>query len=304
MSNMQLSKRSSQGCICCGSASLKKVSTVVSPFLAKKGWSGDPELTYLVSCAQCGFRFYDRGLSSMEAERYYAGYRDEEYFKTRHQFEIFYTRKAHEETGNWLTSAARRSAVSQALEQAGAPRVFSAALDFGGGTGHMLLGIEAAKKAVFDLSKEEAEPGLISFGAREEIKGGWDLILSCQVLEHLSDPFDQVKDITNLLSKGGWIYAEVPDQSWREIGSPEAVQNAWLSLLLKSPRALHAADFVSTAFRVKLGFLPPLAFAPMREHVNYFTVQALTELLTRAGLTVSWSGKNVLQCICAVAKKD
>jgi hypothetical protein len=124
------------------------------------------------------------------------------------------------------------------------------------------------------------------------------------VLEHLSDPFFQVSDIARLLSPGGWLYVEVPDQSWRNIASPRAIQRAWLSLLLKSSRALHAADFVSTAIRVKLGFVPPLGFVPMREHINFFTEQAVTALLRRAGLQVRWSGRNSEQAICAVATRD
>jgi len=268
-----------------------------------KAFDGQPELIDLMFCSRCGFRFYDRGLSYAEAQRYYEGYRSEEYFKIRHQFEIFYTRKAHDDTENWLNSSGRHVAVAQALEKAGAPRSFSSALDFGGGTGHMLLGLDAEKRAVFDLSKEEAEAGVESFGTREEIQGPWDLILSCQVLEHLSDPFYQVSDIAQLMSPGWWLYAEVPQQMWKDFSGPSAIQRAWLSLLVKNSTALHAADFMSTAFRVKLGFVPPLGFVPMREHVNFFTEQALTSLLARAGLKVRWSGKNSEGCICAVATR-
>jgi len=100
-----------------------------------------------------------------------------------------------------------------------------------------------------------------------------------------------------------YTYAEVPQQMWKDFSGPRAIQRAWLSLLVKNSTALHAADFVSTAFRVKLGFVPPLGFVPMREHVNFFTEQALTALLSRAGLKVMWSGINSEQGICAVATR-
>jgi SAM-dependent methyltransferase len=282
---------------------LRDVPTVTSGFLAKKAFGKRAELIDLIFCSECGFRFYDRGLSDVEAGRYYDGYRSEEYYKTRHEFEIFYTRRAHDETGKWLNSDGRKVAVASVLETAGAPRYFASALDFGGGTGHMLLGLDSGKRAVFDLSKEEAEPGVESYGMRDEIPGGWNLILSCQVLEHLSDPLLQVSDMARLLLPGGWLYIEVPNQTWRNIASPKAIQRAWLSLLLKSSGALHLADFICTAIRVKLGFVPPLGFVPMREHINFFTEQAVTALLQRAGLEVRWSGRNSEQAICAVATR-
>jgi SAM-dependent methyltransferase len=269
-----------------------------------KAWGGRPELTTLLYCAQCGFRFYDRGLSAQEAQNYYDGYRSEEYYQTRRRYEIFYSRKAHEGTANWLGSADRKRALASVLRQAGAPGHFSATLDFGGGTGHMLLGIEADKKAVFDLSNDPPEPGIQAFRRQQDLSPGWDLILSCHVLEHLSNPFDQVKQIADLMSPGGWLYAEVPNQIWRDKESPKALHKAWLSWLVQHPIALHMADCVSTAFRVRYGVLPTLGFVPMREHINFFTETALRELLGRAGLNIGWSGITYGNNFCAVATRN
>jgi SAM-dependent methyltransferase len=283
---------------------LRAITTVVSPFFAKKAWNGQPELTRLVFCDGCGFRFFDHGLSSEEADRYYSDYGSEAYFTARNEVELFYTRKAYEGDRKWAVSAGRKIALLRALEQAGAPHAFSAALDFGGGTGHMLVSIEATKKAVFDLSKEATEVGVTSIGSREEIGNSWDLVLNCQVLEHVHEPFHQIQEITRIMSNGGWLYTEVPDQRWTDLSGLGFVRDAWLCWLLKRPKALLAADLFSTAFRVKAGFVPPFGFVPMREHINFFTVEALKALLTRARLNVRWSGKNLENCICAVATKE
>jgi len=74
--------------------------------------------------------------------------------------------------------------------------------------------------------------------------------------------------------------------------------------LARHPRALLAADIVSTAFRLKAGFVPPFAFLSMREHVNFFTVEALKALVTRAGLEARWAGMNLENSICAVATRE
>ncbi len=296
--------RSARGCLCCGDHHLKAETTVVSPFLANRGWKGKPELTSVMFCARCGFRFYDRGLSEAEGNSYYQGYRDQTYFKERNRFEPFYTRSAYDGDTTWMASPGRRVALAQVLENAGAPKSFRAALDYGGGTGQMLLDVDAGKRVVFDVSGGHTEDGVVWIGAQQEVGGDWDLVLSCQVLEHLSDPLGSVEFIAGILSNGGWFYAEVPDQHWKNSARSGRLRQAWLSWIVDKPLLLVAADTVSTAFRVKCGFLPPMGFIPMREHLNYFTEDALRALLQRAGFTVPWSGKNAEGAICAVGRRD
>ena len=77
-------QRSSEGCLCCGGTNLHTETTIVSPFLAKRAWNGKPELTNLIFCSNCGFRFFDRGLSDEEVSNYCPGLGDDEYVKARH----------------------------------------------------------------------------------------------------------------------------------------------------------------------------------------------------------------------------
>lgn len=295
--------RGVRGCLCCGSSPLRSETTVVSPFFAKKAWGGKPELTKVMFCSGCGFRFFDRGLTSEEASNYYSDYRGEDYFRQRNQFEPFYTEKAHRGIQEWLRSKGRRIALAQALASAGGPASFSAALDYGGGTGQMLVDIPATRKAVFDLAHNATEPGIARIQSRESIGCGWDLVLSCQVLEHVSDPRAAVEEIMQILAKGGWFYVEVPDEIWSCGARSGPRRDAWLTWMSTRPWPLLIADCVSTACRVKLGTLPSMGFVPMREHLNYFTVESLSKLLTGCGLSVEWSGKNLQNCICAVGRR-
>jgi hypothetical protein len=297
-------RRSSAGCLCCGSSSLLAETTLVSAFLASRAWGGKPELTRLLFCRACGFRFFDRGLSSDEAAEYYADYRSENYFRERNRFEPFYTEKAHHNIHEWLYSKGRRVAVSHALDLAGAPRSFAAALDYGGGRGQMLLDLTADCNAVFDFSGDDTEEGIMRLDSHSSLGNTWDLILCCQVLEHVTDLISVVRDLTQALAKGGWLYVEVPDEIWSNMAWSGNVRDRWLAWLENKPRLLCAADCLSTAFRIKTGVLPPMGFVPMREHLNYFTVEALNQLLTRSGVPVAWSGKNLGRSVCAVARKN
>ena len=67
------------------------------------------------------------------------------------------------------------------------------------------------------------------------------------------------------------------------------MRNLMLSLAVKSRRLHQLMDLYSTAFRVKLGFLPPLGFAPMREHVNFFTLESISKLGERLALSTEAS---------------
>jgi hypothetical protein len=110
-------------------------------------------------CDRCGFRFYDRGLSESEGNNYYQGYRDQIYFQDRNRHEPFYTKSAYQADTAWMASKGRRVALAHVLEQAGAPKSFQAALDYGGGTGQMLLDVDAGKRAVFDVSGARPKAG-------------------------------------------------------------------------------------------------------------------------------------------------
>lgn len=295
-------QRSAEGCLCCGSRNLSAETTIVSPFLAKRAWNGKPELTNLIFCNHCGLRFFDRGLSDDEVSNYYRGYGNDEYVRARHRYEPFYTANVRRELQGWATSSDRRNGLSRTFAKAGAPKSFSSALDFGGGSGHMLLDIDAPQKAVFDVDETHVQPGIEKIDSPESSREGWNLILCCQVLEHLTNPLCTIERIRNLLSVGGWLYVEMPEELWVNKAFPSKARDLLLRSLLKNPRLLLAGDVVSTACRKKLGVLPPFGFVPMREHLNYFTVEAISALITRAGLLVVWAGRNEQDDVCAIAR--
>lgn len=272
--------------------------------MAKRAWNGKPELTSLIFCNRCGLRFFDRGLSDEEVSNYYNGYGNDDYVKDRHRHEPFYTASVRRELRSWATSKDRRTGLSKTFAKANAPKSFSSVLDFGGGSGHMLLDIDAPRKAVFDVDEAHVDPGIERISAPELLGDGWDLVLSCQVLEHLTSPLASLEQIRNLLSVGGWLYVEMPDELWNNRAFPSKARDLFLRGLLNSPYLLLAGDIASTAFRKKLGVLPPFGFVPMREHLNYFTVDAISALVERAGLQLEWAGRNEQNDVCAIATKS
>lgn len=301
---MPISGRIRNVCLCCASTAVKTESSIVSPFFAYRAWQGESIPTRIAFCTHCGFRLFDHDLSVDEATRYYRDYRNEDYFRDRRRFEPFYTRKAHRRIATWLNSVERRTALCSALDAAGAPNCFRATLDHGGSDGGLLTGIDADRKAVFDPSGSPTVAGVKSIADEATIHQEWDLVISCQVLEHVHDPGATLRRLHNVLTPGGWLYVEVPDEIWRNHSGHGHVRDAWLRWLLKHPRLVIAADTLSTACRITFGILPPMGFVPMRERLNYFTHEALKALVRNSDFSVLTAGVNAAGQIFVIARKS
>lgn len=296
-------RRSAAGCLCCGSYRLRREVHIVSGFLAARAWNGKPELTDLIFCEDCGMRFFERGLDEDEVARYYQGYRNAEYQRSRHKWEPFYTAGQHASLLAWSGSAIRRDNLRHSLSRAAAPAFFNSVLDHGGSQGHMLAAVDALRKAVYDPSGRPAVEGVESFSQTWDLPQNWSLILSCQVLEHVSSPVAYIKHIRALLADDGWLYVEVPNESWRPAFGGEVLRRRFLRTLLLTRSLLIAADVLCTVLRVKYRRLPPLGFIAMREHLNYFTAESLTALLERSGFRVEACGLDNGGQLFAVVRK-
>ncbi len=296
-------RRSAAGCLCCASRNLRREVQIVSGFLAARAWSGKPELTQLVHCENCGLRFFERGLDDDEVARYYRGYRDPAYQRERQAWEPFYTSARHAATLAWSDSPARLDNLRHSLARAKASAHVGAVLDHGGGHGHMLAAIDADRKAVYDPSGSPPAMGRESYSRECDLPGGWHMVLSCQVLEHISFPSRYLERIHGLLADDGWLYVEVPNEQWRPAPGGERSRKFLLRTLLHWRPLLMAADAISTACRIKFGRLPPLGFVAMREHINYFTAESLSALLVRNGFKVEACGIDNGGQLFAVARK-
>lgn len=296
--------RSTIGCLCCGSFQLDLETQIVSGFLAAQAWDGPPQLTRLARCSDCGFRFFERGIDDIEAVRYYKNYWDENYIRTRWRLEPFYTRAQHTAHIEWSRSAIRIEALRTVLAASKAPHHLRSALDHDGNEGHMLTGVNADIKAVFDPSGCPPLPGITAYADPAELPRNWELILSCQVLEHVSSPAHYLRSLAYLLVDGGLLYVEVPSENWHPTSGPESLRRTCLQWLLKYRYLLIAADAVCTISRIKFERLPPLGFVAMREHLNYLNHASLVLILERNGFTMESSGFIHAGQLFAIARKS
>jgi SAM-dependent methyltransferase len=141
---------------------------------------------------------------------------------------------------------------------------------------------------VYDISGVEPEPSIIRIPDAAALgEQTFDLVLLCEVLEHVSEPARLLDQVKAHVRPGGLLYVTVPNREFPLTDIPTgAWYPAYLRLILKSRWATLAVEFWSTASRVKFKRIPPLAFVKMHEHVNFFHPPSLTELLRRVGLTI------------------
>ncbi|WP_158809731.1 methyltransferase domain-containing protein [Beijerinckia sp. L45] len=279
--------RSSDRCFCCQSSDLVREWGVSSSFFAKRALLQAPQVLPMRRCMSCQTRYFDYAVTDAELARLYAGYRGDDYFRQRHRFEPWYTRAFNDEIGGEAKMRQRRVVLNQALAESGLSDAFDAVLDHGGDRGQMLLDLRASHRAVYEISGAATEPGIIAVDHETMVAGRWDLVLSCHVLEHLTDPRAYIDALVSLGQPGTAYFIEVPDEAFKAMSfNGSAIQKRWITWLARRPLRFMLFDFLSTATRIKFRMVPPLLFVALREHLTFFSVAGLSQLLTDSGLKV------------------
>ena len=77
---------------------------------------------------------------------------------------------------------------------------------------------------------------------------------------------------------------EVPDECWIQSRAQAPWRRKVLERVARTPRIMRGLDFVSTACRIKFGWIPPFGFWALREHLNFFSEGAIEAVARFAGL--------------------
>jgi hypothetical protein len=268
--------------------------------------NSNPIQIYL--CASCKSKFFDVDLSNQQLSLLYSAYRGDKYFKQRNFFEPWYTRRINDGIGDEKNFSIRRAELIRALTMAKIKNKFRNVLDHGGDKGQMLKkennGINANKRFVYEISGIQPDSDVSSISYNKMIREKWDFILSCHVLEHLPHPKSYLKDLVNIGHKGTVFFIEVPDETWKSLSfNKSSIQCSWLNWLTKKTTLLKLMHFFSIIFKLKFKFIPPFLFPALNEHLNFFTVRGLNNILVNSGLTVKACYVAKSGHIIAVAQK-
>lgn len=259
-----------QRCVCCDGTRLRASPAVLMPFLARRifGWETTQvtaawnmrdlvpgqaySLCNTLACTDCGLLFLDMRFDDEEMAALYRGYRGPDYCAMRERYEPGYGLR-NEALAAGSPYIAQVEAIL-AAHVGPAPRV----LDWGGDTGsNTPFRGSAALHHVFDISGKAVVPGAARVGLEQARSGGYDLIVSAQVLEHVPDPGALVRAMAGAMSAETILYLEFPHEE-----------------LMRRPDCGDRAS----------------AKRHWHEHINFFTEAAVNAMTARAGL-------DVLQCL-------
>ncbi len=276
-----------RACPCCDSTKYDAYPAIVSSFLSSYVFGSRPSPTRLLECDACGFRFFEDRLTDAEADRLYAGYRGDRYFRERNRHEPWYTRKVNDALGgSEEVTHARREFVDRFIRRNADVSKLDAILDFGGDRGQMIPEGIGKERFVYEISGTHPVNGVTRIGSTSDLaERRFDLVLLCHVLEHCSEPkavLDQVRPL--MRASDSVLYVELPFErmALRWLGKSDAYRT-YLSTLGRVPPLLVAVDLYSTLFRTKYETMPPLGFVKMHEHINFFDERSLRRLLERCG---------------------
>ncbi len=200
-------------CVLCGSNDLVEYPAEFVPFLQERMFNNVNQKTELISCKKCDFVYSSYRPSQDEISRFYSGYRDAEYQKQRQNYEPAYSKEFNQSLGfSASNKSLREKTIAEVVYNHIAAKDVKRVLDFGGDAGQYIPdALSSAKKYVYDISGIQTVEGVKLITNKSELeKTGYDLVLCCHVLEHLSNPMESVQELMQMTAPEGYLYIEVP----------------------------------------------------------------------------------------------
>jgi hypothetical protein len=288
-------------CIICGSKEFEHYRAMVAPFLAERIWKKKSLTVQLIRCKKCGVYFFNPRLEDYETEILYKNYRDDQYQQQRYKHEQWYTKEMNELIGkNNIELMNRKNNLYNILSKNIDISSIKSVLDFGGDKGQFIIDeLSSANRYVYDVSGIEPNKGITKLTSLSECnKYKYDLIMCCHVLEHVSYPNEILQDIKSLSDKNTIVYIEVPFESPFITGKFKRWGSS-LKILIKNPFKL-----IKTVLSL-ININMPRAW--MHEHVNFFTIDSMRELMQINGFKVitietqeidlGWTKSNIISCL-------
>ena len=196
-------------CPCCGSTNVKLKPAGLSRFVTWRttGTLPDDDLhTNLLECTECVYRGSNLRFNPQEEARLYKDYRGAEYDRQRLICEPRYYSNPSLFTPDLAVN--RKIFIDRILGENLDLSQIHSVLDYGGDDGRFIPDVGGAKY-VYDPSGVELLPGIERIDP-DKFTDTVDLLMCCQVLEHVSDLNEVMQRLRGYIATDSWIYIDVP----------------------------------------------------------------------------------------------
>lgn len=257
---------------------------VVAPWIREKCKLEEVE-TKLLKCTSCGFHFFSRGFSEAEMNNLYSDYRSSNYWKIRKKWEpwLFFSNVDTLKDKNSESTRLRKKFLENAFETSGvALDSLMGVIDYGGDLGQFIPTQVNGPKVVVDPSTvKNYKFDDVQFVVNIKHYTGpkVDLIMCCHVIEHLVDFKNVLKESLEYLSDSGYLYIEVPTDSF-VLGSfhKATFSRIYINFIYRIPPIFMTIDFLTGLFRLFFDKIPFFGSIKQSEHINYFSEKSLIAL--------------------------
>lgn len=264
-------------CLICNSSNIKVYESRTGDFLSARIFEDKKSIDInLMHCLDCGFSFYDYRLSNDELALLYKGYRNSDYQKQRQQYDCWYTKEINDIIGkNDKEIECKKKTLLRILNSYVNLNTIKTVLDYGGDKGQNIPDIPNVKKYLFDISCVEPVEDVIVIKDLKKTQQ-YNLVISEECLEHVSDPMENIKMLKSLISQEGYLYIEVPCED------PFNNSSIFNNLSFLFSKYFSWKNIIKHFIKLK----KEKKFKPMCEHQNYFTKKSLEILLQKNGFKI------------------
>jgi SAM-dependent methyltransferase len=186
----------------------------------------------------------------------------------------------------------RRVLIEDVFNEVGLNRNFKITVDFGGDQGQFFPKQATGKKYLLDISakpnndKNDQDFELIS--ALGYINERVDLIINCFVLEHVSQPREFLKSLSDFLARDGVLLIQVPLDNFKVSRFHSTnLYKKYLKYLNSTKYVFILMDFLSGVYRLTTRRIPFWGICKQSEHINYFSTHSL-RILCNSIVNEAW----------------
>ncbi len=188
-------------CPCCDSTAITFMPASLSQFVVWRTTGVRPQSnqsTLLAKCESCNYYFCNKRFTNQEMNNLYQGYRNNIYNSMRLACEPAYNSTLYSDSYVKSRKQFINNIIANYISE------IDSVLDYGGDDGRYIP--DVSKKLVYDLSDADPIDQVRKFDTSSSDK--FDLVMNCQVLEHVSDINGLIETIKKFSNK--YVYIEVP----------------------------------------------------------------------------------------------